>query len=129
MITIELFRLRFPEFEDDMDYIDERIELFISDTVDFHMGSDELRWGSVAIYNLAQANLVAHLLTLATKTEMGDSSSESGPVLSKSAGGVSVSMANNYSSGSSLDILLSTTVYGQQFISIRNRVFIGVLVV
>jgi hypothetical protein len=125
MNTPDDIRLRFPEFADLVAYPDARIQLFIDDTA-CHMGADETRW---FCYDAAQAYLVAHLLTIGTATESGSSSATSGPITSKSAGGVSVTRAAVVSVNQSVgDGFYSSTAYGQQFLMYRNRSFVGVRV-
>lgn len=123
--NVTTFRARFPEFVDDVEYTDPRVQLFLDDVVVLHMGSDEARWNGK--YDIAQAYLAAHLLTVGSKTELGDSSSGSGPISSKSAGGVSVTRAVNTKDRTDQDDFYMSTSYGQQFISIRNMTFIGVM--
>ena len=123
--TVEELRLRFPEFIDDTEYSDARIQLFLDDAVE-DIGSDEKRW--CGKYNRAQCNLAAHLLSIGTSSEAGDSSGKAGAISSKSAGGVSVTRAVVAKNGSDADLFYSTTIYGQQFMIIRNGCFIGVLV-
>lgn len=122
--SVATLRLRFPEFADETEYPDPRIQLFLDDAV-LYIGTDELRWCNK--YDLAQCYLSAHLLFVGTKTEAGDMSATAGPINSKAAGGVSVSrsvVAKDLSSGD--DFYLSTS-YGQQFINIRNQCFVGIL--
>ena len=119
------FRIRFPEFSDDIEYTEARIQLFLDDTVSLYMGAEESRWCTK--YDIAQAYLAAHLLITGTGAEVGDSSAKSGPVSSKSAGGVSVTRAVVAKDRSDTDGFLSTTSYGQQFLNIRNSCFVGVL--
>ncbi len=123
--TVEEFRIRFPEFSDETEYPNARIQMFLDDAAD-DMGSDEERW--CGKYDRAQCNLAAHLLTVGTSTEAGDTSAKSGPVSSKSAGGVSVTRAVVAKDRSDADSFYSTTPYGQQFLIIRNGCFVGVLV-
>lgn len=124
---IATFRARFPEFSDDTEYTDARVQLFLDDAVNIYMGDDELRWCNK--YDYAQAYLAAHLLTVNTGAEAGDSSAKAGPVSSKTAGGVSVTRAVTAKDRSDTDEFLSTTSYGQQFLNIRNTCFVGALVV
>lgn len=121
---IATIRLRFPEFSDNVEYPDPRIQLFIDDST-LHMGTDESRW--CGKYNLAQAYMTAHLLSSGTSTEAGDSSGKAGPISSKSAGGVSVSRAVVAKDRSDVDTFYSSTAYGQQFLVIRRMCFAGVL--
>lgn len=124
-VNLATFRIRFPEFADDTEYPDARVQLFIDDAQEF-MGDDENRW--CGKYDKAQAYLAAHLLAAGTKTELGDSSSNAGPVTSKSAGGVSVSKSIVAKDRSDLDDWYMSTSYGQQFLIIRNLCFVGVMV-
>ena len=47
------FRTRFPEFSDDTEYTDARIQLFLDDAADCYIGTDENRW--CGKYDKAQA--------------------------------------------------------------------------
>lgn len=125
MITVADFRCRFPEFYDETDYPDIRINMFINDSTT-QIGIDETRW--CGKYDIAQAYLVAHLLQMATKSEYGDVSASAGAITGKSAGGVSVTRASLAKSQSALDDYYMTTVYGQYFVAQRNICFIGVSV-
>ncbi len=125
-ITVKNFRARFPEFCDEQVFDDDRIELFIADTITLYLGDDENRWNGK--YDIAQAYLAAHLLFTATGSEAGDGKSKVGPISSKSAGGVSVTRSVSTKDRSDGDEFFITSTYGQQFISIRNMCFIGVLV-
>lgn len=122
MITIADFRTRFPEFADETEYPDARIQLFIDDSVE-DIGSDENRW--CGKYDRAQAYYVAHLLFSGTKTEAGDTGSSVGPISSKTAGGVSVTRATVAKDRSDNDDWLSSTPYGMQFLVIRDSCFVG----
>lgn len=124
MITVAIFRTRFPEFSDDAEYPDARIQLFIDDSVE-DIGSDESRW--YGKYDRAQAYYTAHLLTVGTKTEAGDASAVSGSIQSKSAGGVSVTRSVSTKTRSDNDELLASTSYGLQFLTIRNSCFVGMM--
>lgn len=123
-ITVELFRTRFPEYADPTEYPDPRIQLFIDDTADY-IGVDEARWNGR--YDRAQSYLAAHLLSIASKSEYGDSNANVGAVTSKSAGGVSVGRSVVAKDRSDGDDFYVSTSYGQQFLVIRNITFIGVL--
>lgn len=125
-ITTADFRTRFPEFADTTEYPDARINLFIEDSQNVYIGTDEKRWAGK--YNYAQAHLVAHLLATAEASEAGDASVKVGPVSSKSAGGVSVTRAVSSKDRSDADDFYMGTVYGQRFLMIRNQTFAGVLV-
>lgn len=122
---IATFRIRFPEFEDDTLYPDARVQLFLDDAAAI-MGSDEMRW--CGQYDIAQAYLAAHLLTVGTNSEMGDVNARTGPVVEKTAGGVSVKRSQDTKVRSEGDSFYMGTVYGQRFIIIRNNCFVGVVV-
>jgi hypothetical protein len=124
--TIAEFRTRFPEFSDDTEYPDARVQLFLDDAVTLYMGADENRW--CLRYDIAQAYLAAHLLTVGTASEAGDTNSKSGAISSKSAGNVSVSYATVAKDRTDNDQFFSSTAYGQQFLIIRNSCFVGVIV-
>ena len=119
------FRMRFPEFVDDTEYPTLRIQMFLDDAQLIHMGSNESRWNGK--YDIAQAYLAAHLLTQGTKTEAGDSNAQAGAIISKTAGGVSVSRAISTSPKSAQDEAYFGTAYGQQFVIIRNMCFAPVM--
>lgn len=122
--TVADFRTRFPEFSDDTEYPDARIQLFLDDAAE-DIGTDEDRW--CGKYDRAQCYLGAHLLSKGTATEVGDTSATSGTITSKSAGGVSLSRSSVAKDLSIQDDFYSTTSYGQQFLIIRNTCFVGVL--
>jgi len=124
--SVATFRARFPEFSDDTEYTDARVQLFLDDSANCYMGLDESRW--CGKYDYAQAHLAAHLLTIGTSAEAGDSSVKSGPVSSKSAGGVSVTRAIVAKNRSDADDFYMGTTYGQQFLNIRNTCFAGVMI-
>lgn len=124
-ISVSVFRTRFPEFSDVIAYPDARIQLFIDDTVALYIGSNETRWNGT--YNIAQAYLVAHMLTRGTKSKDGDSSISSGPIISKTVGQVSVTRANISTPKNSFDEYYLSTTYGQEFLNIRNQNFVGVI--
>jgi len=124
--NISTFRIRFPEFSDEIDYPDDRLQLFLDDAINCYMGDNESRWCNR--YDYAQAYLAAHLLTIATGSESGDTSVKSGPISGKTAGGVSVRRAVLPKDRSEQDDFYMGTTYGQQFISIRNSCFVGVMV-
>lgn len=123
---VATFRVRFPEFSDSIEYPDARIQLFLDDAKDCYLGTNEARW--CGKYDYAQAYLAAHLLVIGTGAEAGDSSVKAGPISSKSAGGVSVSRAVMVKDRSDTDDFYMSTVYGQQFLNIRNSCLVGVLV-
>lgn len=123
---VATFRIRFPEFADNTEYSDQRIQLFLDDAANCYMGTEESRW--CGKYDYAHAYLAAHLLIVGTSAEAGDSSVKAGPVSSKTAGGVSVSRAVTAKDRSDLDDFYLGTTYGQQFLNIRNACFVGVAI-
>ena len=123
---VPTFRVRFPEFADEATYPDDRIQLFLDDAVEFHLGSKETRW--CGKYDYAHAYLAAHLLVAANRTAGGDTSIRQGPISSKSAGGVAVSYAVTAKERSNSDDTLASSPYGERFLSIRNTCFAGVMV-
>jgi len=125
-VSITDIRTRFPEFSDDTEYPDPTIQLFIDDAVNVFMGTDEVRWGGK--YDYALAYLTAHLLASGENTELGDTSASSGPISSKSVAGVAVAYAVVAKDRSEGDSFLASTSYGQRYITIRNRCFVGVLI-
>lgn len=125
--TVADFRTRFPEFSDDTDFPDARVQLFLDDAANCYMGTTESRWCDK--YDFAQAYLAAHLLKIGTDQEAGASSANSGPINSKSAGGVSVTRtSSDMSNVSGTEAWISTTSYGRQYLNIRNTCFVGTIV-
>jgi hypothetical protein len=128
MITPDDFRLRYPEFADNTEYVDARIEMFICDAID-DIGTTESHWQSEYRYNRALSALSAHYLVLATDSEYGDTSAKY-PIIQKTAGGVSLSYSG-LAGASRTDYIkrLSSTTYGQEFLALRGRTFVNSLVV
>lgn len=128
MITPVDFRYRFPEFADTVEYPDGRIEMFICDAID-DIGEEVSYWHSEYRYNKALANLSAHYLVLGTDSEYGDTNAKY-PIIQKTAGGVSLSYSG-LAGASRTDYIkrLSSTTYGQEFLALRARTFVGSLVV
>lgn len=128
MITPDDLRIRYPEFADNTEYTDSRIEMFICDAID-DMGIAESHWVSEYRYNRALTALSAHYLVLATESEYGDTGAKY-PIIQKTAGGVSLSYSGLAGASKSNYIKrLSSTTYGQEFLSLRDRTFVGSLVV
>lgn len=124
-VSVAIFRTRFPEFADRIEFPDERIQLFIDDAV-LRMGTNENRWQNK--YDYAQAYLVAHFLALAEQTEAGDAGSKVGAIQSKTAGGVSVTRSSSPGTDSADSNYLLSTAYGQKYDIIRRSCFVGVSV-
>lgn len=119
-ITIADFRARFPEFSDDTEFSDAAVQQAIDDATDTM--ASEANW--CGRYDRAALMLAAHFLTLDTRAEAGDSRT-AGTITSRSAGGVSVGYATGVRKG---DEFLSSTVYGQRYIQLRNMCFPGVAI-
>lgn len=85
---------------------------------------DATRWG--AVYAQAMMFYTAHMLTLMPGTASSASSSASGPVKSKKAGGTQIEYADTASSVASTvkmsadDIWLLETAYGKVYLRLRN---------
>lgn len=126
-VTSDTIRARFPEFSDTSEFPTDRINMFIEDAKILYIGDSESRW--MGRYDIALSYLSAHLLDRATSSEAGDSSSKSGSISSKSAGGVSISRSATVKDRSDTDDFLMSTSYGQAYISIRNMTFIGIATV
>ncbi len=125
--TVALFRERFPEFADNTEYPDERVQLFLGDAASpAHMGVTESHWCDT--YDYAQAYLAAHLLTSAESTEVGDASIQSGPIASKTVDGVSITRVVSTTDRSGSDEFYMGTSYGQRFIHARNMCMIPMAV-
>ncbi len=116
MISAADFQTRFPEFcEED----DERIDLFLGDAALF-MGS-EARW--LRFFDLAQAYLAAHLLTVANVTEAGDSGVLA-PIKKQEVDDVIIEQAVSSISVNQDEIL--TTSYGKRYYNYRRICFTGI---
>lgn len=128
MITPADIRTRYPEFADIVEYPDARIEMFIMDAVD-DIGSSESHWQSEYRYNRALSALSAHMLVLGTDSEYGDTNAKY-PIIQKTAGGVSLAYSG-LAGASKTDYIkrLSSTTYGQEFLTLRGRTFVGSFVV
>ncbi len=123
--TVEQFRLRFPEFSDETEFPDARIQMFIDDTICI-MGEDENYW---CCYATTQCYLAAHLLAVASATEAGSAGSSAGPIVGKTAGGVSVTRGHSGNNRSDGDDWYMSTSYGQRYLADRNRCIIGAMVI
>lgn len=105
MVTPASFKTRFPEFDS---VADARIEFFIED-------AEATINSKCPNYDLMVAYLTAHLITLADKTDSGDTSTNKS-VSSESVGDVSVS----YSDGDNVEPYYSTA-YGQRYLNLRKN--------
>lgn len=128
MITPDDLRTRYSEFADQTEYPDAKIEMYIMDAID-DMGDVVSHWINEYRYNRALSALTAHYVTLGSMSEYGDTSAQY-PVIQKTAGGVSLSFSG-LAGASRTDYIkrLSSTTYGQEFLALRERTFVGSLVV
>lgn len=128
MITPDEVRIRYPEFEDNTEYPDARIEMFLMDAVD-DIGAEPAHWGNEYRYNRALMALSAHYLVLSTASEYGDISPKY-PVIQKTAGGVSLSYSGLAGAAKSDYIKrLSSTTYGQEFLALRGKTIVNSIIV
>jgi len=118
------FRADFPEFSSSSDFPNSQIDYWLTVSA-LLMNVD--RWKS--LYNHGQSMFIAHHVSLEAK-EMKEASvgglpgQNSGPISSKSIGGVSVS----YDVGSSIELNArhwNTTMYGRRFIRLARMVGAG----
>lgn len=112
-MTAADFKTRFPEFST---VDDTRIELFIADAI---LEMSAAAWGT--LYEKGQAYLTAHLLTMATSTESGNSGTLNA-LASHSVEGVSESFAVPSSDGSNT---YQATAYGQEYYRLVKIISIG----
>lgn len=121
MITYEQWTARFPEF---LVIPQPRFEVFLEDSK-IEMGEEEGRW--LNVYDVAQANLVAHYITIATRSALGETAPAL-PVRAKEVDEVQVEYGLSREQTNSFDAL-NSTVYGQSYIRWRRQVFSGPRVV
>jgi hypothetical protein len=107
---------RFPEFEG---YDDDRVQLFLDDAA--LLMSDPTRW--LDFYDIAQMYLAAHLLTVASGTEAGDSG-PAYPLKRQEVDDVVIENAVTNISAT-IDDLFSTS-YGKQYVRYRRIAFAGI---
>jgi len=121
-ITTILFKARFPEF-DSVD--DARIQLFLDDAA---LVMDVETWGDV--YDLGQAYLAAHYLSLAGKSSAGSAGAISGPITSRTVDGVSVSYGGTPSIASNQNAnYYNLTQYGQRYMVLLKNLGVAACVV
>lgn len=113
------FKIRFPEFGTE---IDERIELFISDS---GIIINEVYWAEK--YNLGLYYLTAHYIALANKSAAGSTQSV-GAIASKSVEGVSVAYAKHIPDNQS-DAYYDSTSYGQRYLAMRKTLGVAACVI
>lgn len=122
MVTYAMFVARFPEFTS---VSQGRFDIFFGDSV-LEMGSDENRW--LNVYNVAQANLIAHALIVAQGSETGDSMALM-PIRSSDVDDVIVEYAVQKDISGSATDNYTASIYGQSYLKWRNQAFAGARVV
>lgn len=126
MVDLATFIARFPEFAS---LTQARFDIYLGDAV-LEMGDEYNRWLNEGTYNVAQAYLIAHNLSIADASSSGDSS----PMMILSKTDVD-EVEVDFATGESADIgisgvgLYTTTVYGQQYVKWRNQAFAGARVI
>ena len=115
MITVDLFKIRFPEFSC---LPDEQIQMFVDDSADI---LNEAQWGTK--YDLGLYYYTAHLVETGQRTAAGNKGPIA-PVSGKAVDGVSISYAVNQP-GEAGDAWLSSTAYGQRYIALRKNLGIS----
>lgn len=122
MTTTAEFKARFPEFDS---IADARVQIFLDDAA---LVMDSGIWGG--IYNLGQAYLAAHYLSLAEKSSAGGSAATAGPVVSRSVDGVSVAYAGTPSAPSNSNAAYyNSTQYGQRYMVLLKNLGVSASVV
>jgi hypothetical protein len=119
-LTLASFQARFPKYAT---LTQPRFDIYFTDSV-LEMGADYNRWLEEALYDLAQAYLIGHYLTVATLQEVGDSAPMA-PLRVTDVDGVKVEYAISRDSLQATPDWLSTTSYGQQYIRYRRMAFAG----
>lgn len=114
------FKVRFPEFAT---VTDERIQLFIDDTVAF-MGLESAgRWCNN--YDPAQCYLAAHLLVVGSMQELGDSGNIA-PIKKQEVDDVVIEQA--VTSLTAKEGEFGSTSYGKRYLSYRQICFGGYII-
>ena len=117
--SLSQFRSRFPEFSE---VPDSEINTALSDAA---CEMDVCRWG--VKYGLGQAYLAAHYIAVFS-TSVNSGSGSVGPITQATTGPLSVSKGIPVAKDGS-DAMYNSTKYGQRYLSYRNRVGLGGLVV
>ena len=126
MVDLATFIARFPEFAS---LTQARFDIYLGDAV-LEMGDDYNRWLNEGTYNVAQAYLIAHNLSIADASSSGDTT----PMMPLSKTDVD-EVEVDYATGAAADIgisgagLYTSTIYGQQYVKWRNQAFAGARVV
>jgi hypothetical protein len=117
MVTLPMFIARFPEFTS---ISQGRFDIFFGDAV-IEMGNDDGRW--INVYDVAQAYLIAHNLSVAQASEAGDINPMM-PIRSSDVDDVLVEYAVAREIDGTLDNY-DCTIYGQTYLKWRNQAFAG----
>lgn len=113
MLTLEKFRLRFPEFAS---VSDSRIEFYIEDTLPQF---SSCFWGR--LLDKGQAYYIAHFLIVESRQENEDSD-PAYPASNKKAGEVSEGYtAPDMTDWAVSEIFYESTSYGQYYMTLRNQ--------
>jgi len=122
MVTYAMFIARFPEFTSVPQL---RFDIFFGDSV-IEMGIEESRW--INVYDVAQANLIAHFLVVAQGSATGDSMALM-PIRSTDVDDVLVEYAvQRELTGSAVDNY-NASIYGQSYVKWRNQAFAGARII
>lgn len=122
MVTFAMFVARFPEFTS---VPEARFDIFFGDST-IEMGVEEFRWSNV--YDVAQANLIAHFLVVAQGSAAGDSMALM-PIRSTDVDDVLVEYAVQREVTSNPTDNFNASIYGQQYVHWRNQAFAGARIV
>lgn len=122
MVTFAMFVARFPEFTSTSQL---RFDIFFGDSV-LEMGSEEYRWSNV--YDVAQANLIAHFLSVGAGSATGDTMALM-PIRSTDVDDVLVEYAVQRELAGIATDNFNASIYGQQYVHWRNQAFAGARII
>lgn len=117
--TTAVFKIRFPEFAN---HTDARVQLFLDDAALLMSNNASGRW--LSYYDIAHANLGAHLLVAGDATEVGDINALS-PIKKQDVDDVLVEFAVSEQSVTAED--LYSTSYGKAYLRYRQICFAGIV--
>lgn len=109
-VTPKTFKIKFPEFKTTFEYV---IQFFIDEAITI---LNESAWG--VKYDLGILYYAAHNLRISKDSEEGNYNS-TGSVASRSVDGSSISF-NGFTPTSQQDMFLSSTIYGQHYLALRD---------
>lgn len=118
MASVVDFQKRFPEF---LDIEEDRVLKFLDDAA-LVMADNDGRW--LTFYDVAQLYLAAHLLTLGSATESGDSGIFA-PIKKQEVDDVIIEQAVSAVSPTADD--LYSTSYGKRYVNYRRMCFTGLI--